>query len=148
MIARFKRCVTIKDDSRIVIKDKGSKNNSNLVICNPNKKQISVVRIDDCVIRNGERCDYLVLNCEKDILLEEIFVELKGSDVKKAICQLEKTIVQVSSQKETIKKRCFIIVKSHCPKTSGELQVFQQRFKKNYNSTLIVREHSWEYEVY
>lgn len=144
---KFMGCEEIKDVLKIVIRDKTSKNDCNLVIINPNHKGIHIITIDNCVIKDGERCDFLILHGNHNSFTEEIYVELKGSDVKKAISQLETTINKISCEKNTFPKRCFIIVRSHCPITTGELQVHQLIFKKKYNSTLRVREHSYEHEV-
>jgi hypothetical protein len=138
MNSKFVGCERIINYPKIVIKDLKAKNNCNLVIVNKSRKPINVVTIDGCVIKVGERCDFLVLHGNDSRFTEEIYVELKGSNVKKAISQLETTIEQVSYEKYTIIKRCFIIVRSHCPRTTGELQVTQIIFKKKYNSSLIV----------
>jgi hypothetical protein len=47
------------------------------------------VKIDKGFIRHGEKCDWLIIICERKIF---IFVELKGSDVEKACSQILSTI--------------------------------------------------------
>jgi hypothetical protein len=52
-------------------------------------------RIDGGLIAdNGEKCDYLLLNCEKRA---SYFIELKGSDIIKAVEQIERSIEVLGS---------------------------------------------------
>ncbi|MEH1777743.1 MAG: hypothetical protein V7L26_01040 [Nostoc sp.] len=46
-------------------------------------------RYDNCLIREGEKCDYLILNCQDKLAF---FVELKGQDLKKALVQIDLSI--------------------------------------------------------
>lgn len=48
-------------------------------------------QIDDYIIKEGDKCDALIL-VREDEDFAEVFVELKGSDVSHAITQLEETL--------------------------------------------------------
>jgi hypothetical protein len=51
---------------------------------------ISKYRVDGCLIVDlDSKCDYLLLNCTKEI---SYFVELKGSDLMKAVEQIDRSI--------------------------------------------------------
>lgn len=59
--------------------------NSSLLICK--------IKIDKCLFSDGEKCDYLAIKCSKEKKVEALcFIELKGSDLIKAINQIEATI--------------------------------------------------------
>lgn len=61
---------------------------------NPAKKQINKYIIDDCVLANLEndkKCDYLFL-VENNKHRDGYFIELKGSDVPRAIKQINNSI--------------------------------------------------------
>ena len=58
----FGDCEKIRKDPKIVITDPGSKNNrSKFRLENSKKLAIRVIQVDDCVIKQGVRCDYLII---------------------------------------------------------------------------------------
>lgn len=72
---------------RVVLRDaKGG--SSEYRASNPSKRQITVIAVDGCCIKNREACDYLMLAGEEDAYL----IELKGSHVIKAIQQIHATL--------------------------------------------------------
>jgi len=68
---------------------------------NPDERLICKVKIDGCYITDGERCDYLIIDCDE---LDARFVELKGSDFFKAIDQINATIEQMSGEIQRCEK--------------------------------------------
>ena len=72
--------------SQIISRDKGNpqyhKGN------NPSGAYVTHYKIDGTVIKEGNRCDYLLINEEKRM---SYLIELKGSDLVKAVQQLETT---------------------------------------------------------
>jgi len=60
---------------------------------NKSKVEVACIKIDDCVFKqaDGIKCDFLFEVAERKKLF---YVELKGSDVIKAIHQLQSTIKQ------------------------------------------------------
>lgn len=47
-------------------------------------------KVDGCLIDDdGSKCDFLLLNCDKEI---SYFIELKGSDLMKAVEQIDRSI--------------------------------------------------------
>lgn len=75
-----------KDAVQIVSRDKGHSQYHKGI--NKDKEYVTHYKIDGVVIKNGGRCDYLLINEEKHIAY---LIELKGSDLIKAVQQLEVT---------------------------------------------------------
>ncbi|VEP15317.1 conserved hypothetical protein [Hyella patelloides LEGE 07179] len=118
---KFGDCETINKNPNIVISDPGSKNNkSKFRLDNPKKLKIRVIQVDDCVITQGTRCDYLIILPNS----LEIYIELKGKDVKHAIEQIEASIKQLTASLSA-KKSCFI-ASTRCPLTSPQIQKFKK----------------------
>lgn len=63
---------------------------------NIDRNKVRQFKVDGQVLRAGDadsRCDYLLLNDEKQ---SSYYIELKGSDLKKAIQQIEDTISMIA----------------------------------------------------
>ncbi len=126
----FGRCEEISNNSQIVLKEKHSK----ITFENASHKSIRIIKIDGCVIKEGLRCDYLVI---PDTQIEN-YVELKGSDVSHAVKQLEQTISKVSEDRTKCEKYCFII-STRCPLLTTKIQNIKHIFKKQYNAKLVIK---------
>ena len=66
---------------------------------NPESKDVSKYIVDDCLLRNlqhEEKCDYL-FTVTNDEITNGYFIELKGSDVSKAIKQVASSIGHLKS---------------------------------------------------
>jgi hypothetical protein len=127
-----KRC-----DERIThrkIKLSGSQT-STLYLLNPREQEVERIEVDGCAITAGLRCDWLVC-AEKDGLREEIFVELKGSDINHAIQQIEATIPQLSSDPTQGRKRCLVALTRN-PLSGTDINKHQIRLKKHYNARFL-----------
>ncbi len=59
---------------------------------NPANKEICRTEIDNCYINQGKRCDCLLVACEAQ---NAYFVELKGSDFRHAIKQIDETVNRI-----------------------------------------------------
>lgn len=127
------KCSEVITYKKIVLVDpKGGKSK----FCLINEDQIKVIKVtvDGCLNIQGNKCDFL-LKIEQPLI--EIYVELKGSDVEKALEQLLNTIRQISSNKVKILKYCYII-QTRCPQGTEVQKAIKQytiQFKK-YNATL------------
>jgi DNA-binding protein len=126
----FPECEEYKSDSEIVLKE----NKSKIIFLNPEHLEILVVSIDGCVIKEGLRCDYMLLPNQN----VEIYIELKGSDVSHAVKQLESTILKLSDNVQSKNKLCFVI-STRCPKLSTEIQQLKTQFKKKFNANLQIK---------
>ncbi len=131
----FPGCETVKTDPNIVVSDHGSRNNrSKFRLQNPKRASIKVVQIDDCVIQEGIRCDYLLILPNE----QELYIELKGSDVKHAVEQISRTIDLLACNSQSLPKLCFI-VSTRCPINSTEVQNIKKKFRQKYNAKLVIK---------
>ena len=85
----FKNHCNFHHEQRPIVtcKDKGSK--VKYIYKNKDSNYLSIYRVDGGLIDNGAKCDYLLLNCEKQ---QSYFIELKGSDLSHAIDQIDRSI--------------------------------------------------------
>lgn len=131
-------CALERRDPKIVLEERLSK----IVFLNASRKVIEQIRVDGCVIADGLRCDYLLIN-ETDV---EHYVELKGIDVDHAIAQIKRTVQQISRNPYQQPKICFII-SSRCPLLTTKIQELKLLFKKQYNSSLIIKNRYCEHKL-
>jgi hypothetical protein len=112
------------------------KTRSQLVISNPDRDEITIIKVDGCEIVDNAtpRCDFAI-DPHTDL---EIYVELKGSDVKHAIEQLESTISIISSNPKLARKLC-IVVSTRVPRQGTNIQTLQRRFMLRYRATLRIK---------
>ncbi len=135
----FGECEEQVRDRQIVRRDPdGSKGKSSpkFVIQNPDRACVRVVQIDNCVITDGLRCDWLFVAMGDPT---EIYVELKGSDVGHAIEQIGETIAKVSEDVRTAPKRCYIVCTHVRPQLLTKIQRAQASFRRDCNAELKVR---------
>lgn len=121
-------CTENRSDLRITFRER----RSSVTFDNPLRKECLCVTVDGCQITSGVRCDKLLV-CQ-DI---EYFIELKGSDVKHAIEQLEASI-RLLGANHAISRQAYIIATSCSPKLLTTIQKSKLKFKKNLHSSLIV----------
>ena len=136
----FGNCEEVRKDIKIVITDPGSRNNrSKFRLENPRSLKVRVIQVDDCVIKQGMRCDYLIIAPSKDKSFDsqEIYIELKGSDVKHAVEQIATTIQKLSPDM-SVSKLCFI-ASTRCPINSTQIQNLKKKFRKKYNAKLTIK---------
>ena len=122
-------CCTTNKNKLVTFEEARSK----LIIENKDKVSATKIIVDDCEITEGVRCDYMYL-----IKDTEIYIELKGQDIKHAIEQLETTIKKLSSDIKKQQKKSFVIC-TRSPLNSASIQNVRVKFKKHYNSDFIVR---------
>lgn len=121
-------CVTKTSNKIIVFEERRSK----LTLINDNEIELSKILIDGCQIKQGLRCDYMFLESDK-----ENYIELKGHNLSHALLQIKKTIELCSENRKESPKRCFIIC-SRVPIASAAIQNLRLKFKKEYNSELMI----------
>jgi hypothetical protein len=125
-------CQTKTKDPLIPLRE--PKTRSQLVISNPGRKEVMVIKVDGCEIADNStpRCDFAI-DMHSDL---EIYVELKGSDVKHAIEQLESTISIISSNPQSARKLC-IIVSTRVPRQGTNVQALQRKFMLRYRPVFV-----------
>jgi hypothetical protein len=104
-----------------------------LTLNNINEVESTKIRVDDCEITEGIRCDYMHVIPDR-----EFYIELKGQDIKHAVDQIKRTI-GILGEKDKILKRTSYIICTRCPLASTEVQFLQREFRKKLSSELIVR---------
>lgn len=136
-----KECVEKTTDTII----KFEENKKSIIFNNKERKSFCKVKVDGCQIKEGERCDDLLVGVQKG---DEFFVELKGVDVSHALDQLEASLTKLSDTKNKVKKVCsYIICKNVAPSFMTKVQMAKVKFKKKFNSDLIISENKLEVEV-
>lgn len=125
----------IKDGHKVKCGSIGTcKENQRKFVLN-NANDFYKVQIDGGVVPKGEEpkcCDFYFF--KKDEI--EIFVELKGSDVKRALLQIEQSIKDFSY--EYPKKYAFVI-SSKIPKSTDEQKTMEKFKRNNKNVSLKVK---------
>lgn len=108
------------------------------IVQNEGRKKFLKVRVDGCQIVDGCKCDFLLVNVETG---DEYFVELKGKDIGHALEQLDRSLNLLSDKMNTDKRTCaFVVATSVSPKMTTKVQKYKIKFKRTYNSGLIVCE--------
>ena len=111
-----------------------------MYIGNRRRLNYSIVKIDDCEIKQGCRCDYGVHLKEKN---EHIFVELKGCDIKRAVEQLAATLHYYQANGDASVK-CFVIT-SNNPLSSSQSPLAKFDFRRKFRVPLQIERTGYEY---
>ena len=98
------------------------------------------VGIKDITIEIKQINIFIGLQASGKMNEQEIYVELKGSDVKHAVEQIATSIKQLTDNMQLL-KLCFIafIASTRCPINSTEVQNIKKKFKKQYQAKLIIK---------
>ena len=120
-----------------------SENGKRYLLTTNGKKESVVYAVDGNIVKDGQRCDKLVLvkRSEKDVKPEqwtEAFVELKGVDTNHAIDQIRQTLKKTvfrHPSNDNIRAR---IVAQSFPsnKSNPTMEKAKQEFRKEYNCDL------------
>ena len=114
----FTGCQKQTTNSQIVLGEKRTK----LVFLNPNKNNVHIITVDNCLHFPGKKCDYLLL-----VSPYQIYVELKGSDTKTAIKQIENSILSLKELYKAQKILAYIVYNSN-PLHTTRIQNIKQKF--------------------
>ena len=128
---KIEACIVDSTDSQIKFEELNRK----IIFQNPDRALYLKVQVDGCTIRDGVKCDKLLLSSDER---EERYVELKGTDVMHAIDQLEATIVRLGEFEDN--RHSYVICTNVAPAYTTQIQKKQMLFKKRYKSELVVRE--------
>ncbi len=86
----FTTCFDFIREQRRTVTFTDAKSSTRFVYDNTSLNYLSRYRIDGCLIADaGVKCDYLLLNCDKEVAY---FIELKGSDLIRAVEQIDRSI--------------------------------------------------------
>lgn len=104
------------------------------------KRPVVEFCIDGYIVKTGPRCDKLILvdNLAIEPSWKEVFLELKGTDILRAVKQLETTIENVLFQHPSNKELFSRVVGSAFPSNGSRnsLEKAKIEFKKKYNCEL------------
>ncbi len=135
-----KDCLEFINHSTIVIKDdqvKGKNvSKSQYKGINKSRKYFCKYHVDECILsqKQGKQCDFLLINNEEPICY---FIELKGSDLIKAIEQLDKSIDDLYENVKDCKINARIVLtKVNAPDLRNTKYIRLQKKLKKYGGTL------------
>jgi hypothetical protein len=126
---RKSECLDYCDTRKtIVVRDSG--NSQEYRVTNVSSKEFCKIRVDNCLIREGEKCDYLILNCQDRLAF---FVELKGQDLKKALVQIDLSISILMHEIQDFKIYARIVLnRTPSPNINSSTEIkLKKRLKKH-----------------
>jgi hypothetical protein len=111
---------------------------------NSDNQAILVIHVDGGLITLGERADYIVAHTK----VIDVIVELKGSDVPKAIRQIRATRPVWMCHELAGKKLAALVVRSQGihPKTSASVDRWKREFRKTFKMKLVIETRNRNYE--
>ncbi|MBD2614131.1 MAG: hypothetical protein RMY62_011420 [Nostoc sp. ZfuVER08] len=127
---RKSECTEYCDNRRtIVVKDSG--NSQEYRVTNSSKKEFCKIRIDGCLIIEGEKCDYLILDCQDKLAF---FVELKGHDLKKALTQIDSSISRLKDEIQNFKIYGRVVLnRTPTPNINSSIEIKLKKRIKQHN---------------
>jgi hypothetical protein len=128
----MKECEEIVKHRIIAREEKGKR----ISLLNELKEKVKVVKVDGCEIVEGNRCDWLFVQIKP---ANEIFVELKGSDIRRACLQLETSINQMTMNLDK-DKFAIVVCGRVSPSINTTIQNLKKKFKKKMKASLIIRQ--------
>ena len=114
-------CIEQTSNPLIVFKEKKAK----ITFQNTSRKEYQSVTVDGCVIKEGNKCDFLLVSNEYG---DQYFVELKGENVNHAVEQLE------TSMEQLMDKRKNAGLQYNIDKLSAKLDYWRKFEKDVYNT--------------
>lgn len=107
---------------------------SSFIIKNQNSQKIIEIYYDGNIVKNSTACDRILI-CDTNESVSAI--ELKGSDLKHAMHQIETTYNR-ENLKTLQKKKTAVIVYSHSPANmNSSRQIFLERMRKMFNAKVL-----------
>lgn len=128
--------------SIISSKDKGGSQRH--IANNKESSRVTHYQVDGVIIKNGNRCDFLLINEDKKTAY---LIELKGSDLSWAAKQLEETektlSVQLAPYKELLQYR---IVANKCRTSEIETAEFK-KYRRRWGNRLVYKSVKYEEDI-
>ena len=115
-------CIEQTSNPLIVFKEKKAK----ITFQNTSRKEYQSVTVDGCVIKEGNKCDFLLVSNEYG---DQYFVELKGENVNHAVEQLETSMEQLMDKRKNVIHKAFVVSSNAGMKIDTHRQVIEKRFK-------------------
>ncbi len=125
-------CISKTNQTLIVFKDPKAK--SKMEVRNPTSRSVELHRVDGCLIDDGIRCDWKLVD---EGTGREVYIELKGKGISHAVDQIVSSVVRLSRPGCDVRFAYVVCTKS--PLASAEIQILQKRLMKNYGIKLRVK---------
>lgn len=126
-----------------IIISRDPRNRQQHIAINQDRSEIYQYRIDGEVIKEGQRCDFLLWNEEKS---QVYFIELKGSDLEKALAQIEQTEYKLRTRCPNVFDKCMlnyrVVLNKMPPHALYSNKV--KKFKKEHGNRLICKNQKYE----
>ncbi len=130
------KCNIIKTDKILSKKE----NKRKATLHNTNQIEINEVKVDGCLIINGNKCDYIWEICSKK---KCFYIELKGKDLSHALDQIESTIsFCIKNFNHENFEKIAVVVLSRYPKESSTIQIKKKKLRKQ-NIKLEIKNKEW-----
>ncbi len=105
---------------------------------NKNQNTVCLIRIDDCLIKKGKKCDYLLLNCDSKV---SYFIELKGKDILDAVEQIDTSInLLINKISEYAVNARIVLTRVFPPDLKSNKYKRLEKKLKKYNGTVLKHE--------
>ena len=131
--ATHRQCAEHAQGTRIVVEENGRR----FELINDLQHPAWTVKVDECAITAGERCDYLIELGDPGQIA--VYVELKGKDIEKAVAQISATIKQFAAHHASGKRVCVIVCRSVPPAITTQMQTIKKRFHNEFNINLHLK---------
>ena len=104
----FKNCFEFIEQKNKIVTCTDKISSTRYIYENDSLDELSKYNVDGCLINDdNSKCDFLLLNCTKQI---SYFIELKGSDLIKAIEQIDRSIDILHKNFETFSVEARIVL--------------------------------------
>ena len=110
---------------------------------NKDSSLVTHYQVDGVIIKNGSKCDFILINEEKKIAY---LIELKGSDLSWAAEQLEATEQTLSTQLAPYQPLQYRIVANKCRTSEIETATFK-KYRKRWKRRLVYRSVKYEENI-
>jgi len=121
-------------DNKIIVAEE---NKRKFIFKNNSNSMVNKVKVDDCYIKKGLRCDYLIELIDSNVVKTVFYIELKGSDINHAIKQIESTLQYCKQIHNDANKECYIIL-SKFPSSGTSSQILKKKFKRDNGIQLYI----------
>ncbi|MBB6004945.1 hypothetical protein [Arcicella rosea] len=127
------QCVEFNDTRRIAV-FKDDKESREFIVNNLRNKSLKKYRVDNCLISEGEKCDYLLVVEDEKLY----FIELKGSDLIKAVSQINTSLDKLlSSFSHNAVNGIIVLSKVNTPDLRDTRLIKLSKRLKELNGTLV-----------
>ena len=137
-MSKFGKCEEPTNNLLISLKERRSK----ILFKNDAQRKVRKITIDGCYIKNETCCDYLLINEEQT----EHYVELKGSDLSRALEQIQATVQRVSECPKTKSKKAFIVT-TRQPKITAKIANLRVSLRRDFRIDLFAGNSPMEAEI-